>query len=255
MRRELGRTGLCITRLGFGAFKIGRNTGIKYPAGYDLPDERAVERLLNEVLDLGIAYIDTAPAYGLSEERIGRAIGHRRDEYVLSTKVGETFEDGQSVYDFSREAVRASVERSLRRLRRESLEIVYLHANADDLAIVRETDAVAALNELKTAGRIRALGMSAKTADGARAALRWADVVMLEYHVEDRSLEPVIADAARAGIGVVIKKGLASGRLPAAEALRFVLGNALVDSVVVGGLSIEHMRDNWQVAQAMAAGR
>src|SRR5262245_28620985 len=110
--RVLGRSGVRISPLGFGAFKIGRNQGIKYPSGYDLPDESTVSRLLNEVLDLGITYIDTAPAYGLSEERIGRAIGHRRSEFVLSTKVGETFSDGKSTFDFSANGVRDSVTRS-----------------------------------------------------------------------------------------------------------------------------------------------
>ena len=94
--RDVGQTGLKVPPLGFGAFKIGRNEGVKYPTPYDLPDEAAVGRLLNSILDLGCTLIDTAPAYGLSEARIGQAIGHRRGEFVLSTKVGETFEDGQS---------------------------------------------------------------------------------------------------------------------------------------------------------------
>jgi aryl-alcohol dehydrogenase-like predicted oxidoreductase len=113
-----------VTPLGFGAFKIGRNQGIKYPSAYDLPDEASVTRLLNEVLDLGINYIDTAPAYGLSEERIGRAIGRRRSKFVLSTKVGETFADGQSTFDFTERGIRESVERSLHRLKTNVIDIV-----------------------------------------------------------------------------------------------------------------------------------
>ena len=70
--RPLGSTGLFVTPLGFGAFKIGRNEQVKYPQPYDLPDDATVERLLNGVLDAGIHLIDTAPAYGLSEERIGK---------------------------------------------------------------------------------------------------------------------------------------------------------------------------------------
>jgi len=86
--QPLGKTGILVTPIGYGAFKIGRNEGIKYPQGYALPSEAEVGRLLNGVLDLGVNLIDTAPAYGLSEHRIGQAIGHRRREYVLSTKVG-----------------------------------------------------------------------------------------------------------------------------------------------------------------------
>ncbi len=133
--RPLGRTGLMTSPLGFGAFKIGRNQKVKYPQGYDLPDESAVARLLNGVLDLGILLIDTAPAYGFSEERIGAAVAHRRREFLLSTKVGETFENGISTYDFSGPAIRASVERSLRRLRTDVLDLVFLHSPGDDLGI------------------------------------------------------------------------------------------------------------------------
>src|SRR5437762_11531834 len=99
--RPLGRSGIAVTPIGFGAFKIGRNEKTKYAASYALPDEAAVERLLCGLLDMGVAYIDTAPAYGLSEERIGRAISHRRREFTLSSKVGESFQRGESQYDFS----------------------------------------------------------------------------------------------------------------------------------------------------------
>jgi aryl-alcohol dehydrogenase-like predicted oxidoreductase len=150
--RALGRSGLRVSPIGFGAFKIGRNRGIKYASAYELPDDAAAGRLLNGVLDLGVNYIDTAPAYGVSEERIGRFLAHRRAEFVISTKVGETFADGRAVYDFSGAAVRASVERSLRRLRIDVLDIVFVHAHADDAGILRETDVVATLRELKQTG-------------------------------------------------------------------------------------------------------
>ena len=125
----LGRTGLPVSRIGFGAFKIGRNQKIKYPNAYDLPTDRDVASLLNGVLDLGINYIDTAPAYGCSEERIGQAIAHRRAEFVLSTKVGELFADGVSSYEYSGAAVRDSIRRSLLRLRTDVLDIVFIHSN------------------------------------------------------------------------------------------------------------------------------
>lgn len=240
----LGKTGLDVTPLGFGAFKIGRNQGIKYPAGYDLPDEPTVERLLNEVLDLGINYIDTAPAYGLSEERIGKFLSHRRGEFVLSTKVGETFEDGRSAYDFSGDAVRESVERSLKRLRTDVLDVVFVHSNGNDLRIQRETDCIEALQALKSAGTVRAVGFSGKTIAGATAALDWADVLMIEYHVEDRSHEAVIGSASKRGVGIVVKKGLASGHLQAENAIPFVLKHPAVGSLVVGGLNSDHWHSN-----------
>jgi aryl-alcohol dehydrogenase-like predicted oxidoreductase len=237
--------------VGYGAFKIGRNVGIKYPSAYDLPDERAAGRLLNAVLDLGINYLDTAPAYGLSEQRIGRALGHRRGEYVLSTKVGETFEAGRSTYDFSTAAIRASVERSLRRLGGDALDLVFIHSDGNDLAILEQTDAVPTLQSLRSDGLVRAIGLSAKAVEGARAALAWADAVMVEYHLDDASQAPVIAEAAAADVGVVVKKGLAAGRLDPAGAVRFVLDTPGVGSLVVGSLNVDHLRDSIRVAEGL----
>src|SRR5579872_2423253 len=185
--RRLGKTGLAVSPIGFGAFKIGRNEKTKYSAPYPLPDEQQVDRLLNGVLDLGVTHIDTAPAYGLSEERIGRTLAHRRNEFTLSTKVGEIFEQGQSRYDFSSAAVRASVEQSLRRLRTDVVDLVFIHAHAADVEIQQSSDVVPTLCELKQQGLVRAIGLSGKTEAGARLALDWADVLMVEYHLHDQS--------------------------------------------------------------------
>ena len=251
-RRPLGQTGLLVAPLGFGAFKIGRNEKVKYPQPYDLPDDAAVERLLNGVLDAGINLIDTAPAYGISEERIGKFISHRRSEFVLSTKVGERFVNGESSFDFTSLGVRASVADSLKKLRTEVLDILFVHSNGDDLTIQQQTDVVPTLQKLKHLGYLRAIGFSGKTPAGAAAALDWADVVMVEYHLNDTSHADVIAAAASRGVGIVVKKGLASGHLPPAEALRFVLANPHVASVIVGGLSLEHLRAN---AAAVGSGQ
>ncbi len=249
-RRPLGKTGLTVSPIGFGAFKIGRNEKTKYAETYALPDEQTVGRLLNAILDMGITFIDTAPAYGLSEEGIGRSIGQRRREYILSTKVGEIFENGESRYDFSAAGVRSSVESSLRRLQTNVLDIVFIHSPGDDAHVQQATDAVSTLQELKRQGLIQSIGLSGKTVEGARLALEWADVIMVEYHADDPSHALAIAEAAQRGVGVVVKKGLASGRLPAAGAIDFVLRTAGVDSLVVGGLNIDHLRANIAIATA-----
>lgn len=253
--RPLGRTGLTVSPVGFGAFKIGRNQNVKYPTGYDLPDDRAVDRLLGGVLDAGINLIDTAPAYGSSEERIGRAIGHRRDEFVLCSKVGETFtvdEEGRpvSTFDFGEASIRQSVVRSLRRLRTDCLDLLLLHSDGRDLFILRDTDAVGTLLKLKEEGLVRCVGLSGKTAAGHSAALDWADVIMAEYHAGNRGEEVVIAEAAAAGVGVLVKKGLAAGHLQPGPAIRFVLSNPDVSSLVVGGLNLEHIRENVAIARS-----
>ncbi len=247
--RRLGRTGLTVSPIGFGAFKIGRAEGTKYPAGYELPDDASVTRLLNGVLDSGINLIDTAPAYGLSEERIGRAIAHRRDEYVLSTKVGETFENGQSTYDFSSDAIRRSVARSLQRLNTEVIDVLLIHSDGNDLQIQNETDAVATVQELRDKGLAKSIGFSGKTVRGARAALAWVDVLMVEYHLQDTSHETLITEAAEADVGILVKKGLASGHLEADASIRFVLENRGVTSLVIGGLNLDHIRANIRAAE------
>lgn len=248
--RPIGQTGLRVPPLGFGAFKIGRNQGIKYPQPYDLPDDAAVAHLLNGILDLGCSLIDTAPAYGLSEERIGQALSARRNEFVLSTKVGETFAEGQSTFDFSRAGVEMSLQRSLDRLRTDVLDIVFIHSNGDDEFILSHTDTVAVLQEWKARGRIRAIGLSGKTTAGTQRALDWADAIMVEYHLDDVSHAGVMDEAARRNVAVFVKKGLASGRLPAADAIRFVLANPVVTALILGGLNFSHFQSNWETATA-----
>jgi aryl-alcohol dehydrogenase-like predicted oxidoreductase len=242
---------MMLSPIGFGAFKIVRNQGIKYAQGYALPSEDEVSRLLNGVLDLGINYIDTAPAYGLSEERIGTALAARRGEFIASTKVGEKFENGRSQFDFSERGVRESVMKSRERLGREVLDLVFVHSSGDDLNVLRNTDVVQTLQQLKVEGEIRAIGFSGKTVEGARATLEWADAIMVEYHLDDRAHEPVILEASKRGVGVVVKKGLASGRLPAAEAIRFVLANPGVTSLIIGGLDLSHIQANVAIANSV----
>lgn len=253
VRRTLGRTGIGVSPIGFGSFKIGRNQKIKYAQGYDLPSDAEADRLLNGVLDLGINLIDTAPAYGLAEQRIGQFIAHRRAEYGLSSKVGETFENGESHFDFSAGAVERSVHRSLQRLRTNVLDLLLIHSDGRDMQILQDGQAVAALQKLKQSGLVRFIGLSGKTVEGARAAMAWADVLMIEFHPADRSHASLIAEAGARGIGVLIKKPLAAGHIPAAEAIPFLLNRPEVGSLVIGGLNLQHMRENLLIAKSAAA--
>jgi aryl-alcohol dehydrogenase-like predicted oxidoreductase len=151
--------------------------------------------------------------------------------------------------------VRASLEQSLRRLKTDVLDIVFIHSDGRDIEIQQSSDAVPTLLSLKQQGLVRAIGLSGKTSEGARLALDWADAIMVEYHFEDPSHGPVIAAAAEHGVGVVVKKGLASGKLPAEEAIGFVLSNTAVASLVVGGLNLEHFRANVSLARQVAGRR
>src|SRR6266545_4339398 len=123
-RRQLGRTGLPVTMLGYGAMEL---RGV--PRGRDVTDAQA-ETILHGVLDAGINYIDTSIDYGLSEERIGRFIGDRRSEFYLASKCGcpvgyeRTSREDRPAHVFTRDNVIAGVEQSLRRLRTEYLDVV-----------------------------------------------------------------------------------------------------------------------------------
>jgi aryl-alcohol dehydrogenase-like predicted oxidoreductase len=245
-RRRLGGTGLEVSVLGFGAFKIGRNEGIKYPAGYALPSDRDVVALLEGAAALGINLIDTAPAYGTSEERLGALLGARRKDFVLCTKVGEEFRGGASTYDFSARAVEESVARSLRRLRTDRVDCVLLHCPTADLDVLEKTPAVATLEALKRKGAVRAVGASVHTVEAGLRAVGRMDVVMVEP-----SLGEVLEAAARAGKGALVKKGLRSGRVPPAERARTLAGILAlpgVSSLVVGTLSLAHLRENAEAA-------
>jgi len=249
-RRPLGRTGLLVPALGFGSVKIGRTRGLKYPGSFALPDDVHTGRLLDAVLDLGMALIDTAPAYGLSEERIGRHLARRRGEFVLVTKVGEEFDQdtGRSRHDFAPAAIEASIHRSVERLG-GPVDLLLVHADNEDVRRANDHAIVAQLERARHRGLTRAIGFSGKTIRGAgspgnEAALPWADVLMIEYHPQERSVEPLLEECARRGVGVLAKKILDSGRLEAREAIRFVLHNPCVDCAVVGGLSLEHLAAN-----------
>ena len=123
-KRELGRTGLQVTTLGYGAMEL-RGA----PRGRDISEEQA-ETILNKVLDSGINYIDTSIDYGLSEERIGRYISHRRAEYYLASKCGclvgaPPAPRGQrGTHVFTRDNVVAGIEQSLARMKTDYLDVV-----------------------------------------------------------------------------------------------------------------------------------
>src|SRR5688500_12672299 len=199
--RALGKTGLKVSPVTIGAFKIGLNDKIKYAQSYPLPTDDEAARLLNGVLDLGINLIDTAAAYGVSEERIGKHISGRRSEFILSTKVGETFEDGKSTYDFSSKAIAQSVERSLKRLKASSVDFLFIHSDG------RETspETIAALQKAKQEGNTRFIVLSGKPVESARDALQWADALMIEYHPRDTSHEQIIQEAGKMGVAILVK--------------------------------------------------
>ncbi len=253
--RNLGSTGLRVSPLGLGTVKIGRDQQVKYPTGFTIPDDAAVRALFELAWELGINVLDTAPAYGNSEERLGQLLP-RKNDWIIVGKVGEIFENGQSSFDFSAEFTRQSVERSLQRLGRDYLDMVLVHSDGNDMRIIREEAVCDTLQQLKREGLIRAVGMSTKTVEGGLWCVEHMDVVMASYNTAYTDELPVLQRAAALHRGVLIKKGLQSGHAQSVEeALRFVFAQPAVHSVIVGTINPAHLRDNVAVTERVLAAR
>jgi aryl-alcohol dehydrogenase-like predicted oxidoreductase len=251
VRRQLGRTGLTVSSVALGTTKLGRNTGVKYPVDFALPSDQEVAALLESAYQLGVNLIDTAPAYGESERRLGPFIENHRDEIVLCTKCGEQYLNGRSVYDFSAQAILASVEQSLRRLRTDHVDILLLHSDGHDVDILTQTDAIDTLSRLKKSGKIRAAGISAKTKAGILEASRTLDVIMAPFSQKESSLAEALAEVQGRGLGVLAIKGLFSGHLEAGPAIAFVLRQPFIDALVVGTIDPAHLTEAAAVAQRL----
>jgi len=210
-RRQLGRTGLPVTMLGYGAMEI-RGA----PRGRDVTDQQA-ETILHAVLDAGINYVDTSIDYGVSEERIGRYIGDRRSEYYLASKCGclvgaPPAPRGQtSPHVFTRDNILKGVEQSLARLRTDYLDVLQFHISPSRQTLEKD-GALETVLELKRAGTARFVGMSGTLPNLAdHIAMGVFDVFQIPYSAVEREHETMIAAAARAGAGIVVRGGAAKG--------------------------------------------
>lgn len=247
--RPLGHSGLWLSRLGLGTVKFGRNTDVKYPDAFELPTDIEVVSLLQEAARLGVNYLDTAPAYGKSEERLGELLADVGASFQIVTKVGEFYEKGRgSRYDFSPPAVEASIEQSLTRLKREHLDVVLLHSDGDDCRHL-DGGALKTLIGLKAQGLIRAVGLSGKTVAGGRQALaEGADALMITLNPTATAEWPLVAEAHASGAGVLVKKALGSGHLTQSieQILSQLFAHPGITSAVIGTLNPDHLRHNCQ---------
>jgi aryl-alcohol dehydrogenase-like predicted oxidoreductase len=272
-KRELGRTGLQVTTLGYGAMEL-RGA----PRGRDITEAQA-ETILNAVLDAGINYIDTSIDYGPSEERIGRYIGHRRAEYYLASKCGclvdgPTAPRGQrSGHVFTRDNVVAGVEQSLRRMRTDYLDIVQFH-QSPSRETLEQHGALEALLELKASGKVRFIGMSGTLPNLTdHIAMGVFDVFQIPYSAVEREHEEAIGAAARSGAGIVVRGGAAkgapseekraglqwerwrrahlddllAGMTPMEFILRFTFSNPDLDTTIVGTINPAHLQTNLDI--------
>jgi aryl-alcohol dehydrogenase-like predicted oxidoreductase len=246
-KRKLGQTGIEVSTVGLGTVKFGRNQGVKYPEAYDLPSDQQIQDLLVVARELGINLIDTAPAYGVSEERLGEVLQGTRSDWIISTKVGENFVNGESQFDFTEVGMQQSIMRSLKRLKTDYLDIVLVHSNGSDEALIQQDHVFELLAKLKQQGVIRAYGMSTKTIAGGKLAVDQSDLAMVSYNPNYTDERDVIAYAHAKQKGIFIKKALASGHVDqlvsVADAMQFALGTPGVSSVIVGTTNPIHLRE------------
>lgn len=202
-QRILGKTGLRVSVLGFGGAEIG----------FEKPDMTAVSRLLNAALDAGLTVLDTAECYGAgtddtsSEHLIGQTVAHRRGEFVLLTKCGHA--SGISEPDWSPTLLRQSIDRSLKRLRTDALDVLQLHSCGADT--LRQGDVIAVLQDARDAGKTRFIGYSGDN-DAARFAVESGafDTLQTSVNIADQAAIGTIERAFEKGMGVLAKRPLAN---------------------------------------------
>lgn len=270
--RRLGRTGLQVSEIGLGAVELGLDYGVPVAGEHLRPAEADAVRLLNRALDLGVNFIDTARAYGVSEEVIGRGLKSRRREYILATKLAAIREEGQSDREL-REQVKASIATSLRALQTDVIDLLQSHHTP--VEVIAAGRVVAAMQEAQAAGDVRFIGASTYGEDAPLAVLADGrfDTLQVAYSLVDRTLEERVLPLARErDIGVVIRSVLlrgvlthryklippalaelkaAIGRLDALigdeigslpeMAYRYVLDHAAVSAALVGTARVEEL--------------
>ena len=270
---ELGNTGLRVTRLGFGLAEIERQED----RGTDVS---GAGRVLEAALDGGINFLDTAACYASTEELIGRTVGHRRGEYVLATKCGHVVDDATGD-PWSAKVIEHSIDRSLKRMRTDRLDITQFHSPG--LEILERGEAVEALVRARDAGKTRFVGFS-----GDNESARWAvesgvfDTLQTSFNLVDQHARNGLFDEARRrGMGIIIKRPLANGAwgkknspsryaeqyyqrsqemaglgpIPGAPddpillAMGFVFAHPDIDSVLVGSNNASHVVSNIDIVE------
>ncbi len=263
--RQFGKTDMQVSVLGFGGSEI---------RGTSFAD---VEQTLNSALDAGVNVIDTAECYGNSEDLIGRAMASRRSDYFLFTKCGHAVgEDLPDLSDWDPRLIEASIDRSLRRLRTDHIDLLQLHSCSLD--VLRKGDVIKVLEKAKREGKTRYIGYSGDNED-ARYAIHTGAFDTLQTSVsiaDQQEIDFTLPAAIERKMGIIAKRPIAEGawlnatmdksdyaypyweRLQTlgydflksgsassiATALRFTLSVPGVDVAIVGTTNADHMRQN-----------
>jgi aryl-alcohol dehydrogenase-like predicted oxidoreductase len=187
------------------------------PRGREISDAD-LGKLLNTVLDSGITFVDTSIDYGASEERIGKHISHRRNEYFLASKAGclvgwepSATEDRGGPHVYDRANITAGVEQSLRRLNTDHLDLLQIHMTPSK-KVLEENDTIQVMKDLQKEGKIRFLGMSGTLPNITdHIAMGVFDTFQIPYSCSQREHENAISQASAAGAGIIIRGGAARG--------------------------------------------
>ena len=225
--RILGKTGLKISRMGFGGIPIQKI------------DEEGTRKLLHEMMEMGVNYIDSARGYTVSEQYIGYGLEGIRDKFVLATKSMSR----------TKEAMAADIETSLGNFRTDYIDLYQVHNPSMEQLdqVIGEGGALEALMEAKAAGKIGHIGLTAhSTAVFERAlGLDWVETIMFPYNIVEQQGAELIHKCAEKNIGFIDMKPLAGGAIEDATlALRYVCYNPDVTVVIPGMAEVRELEQN-----------
>jgi aryl-alcohol dehydrogenase-like predicted oxidoreductase len=238
IRKTLGRTGLEVTQLGYGSM------GLRGPRtwGVRVVDEALAERFLNAVLDAGINFIDTAPDYGLSEQRIGKSISSRRKEFYLATKCGCVYtqhEDHLEInHIWTKDVIERNLHTSLERLKTDYIDILQFHGG--DAETLQQEGLIDQLLDFRDQGLIRFVGVSSSLPHlPGFIELGVFDTFQIPYSCLAPQHHDWITKAAETGAGIILRGGIAHGG-PDAEierpALNDVWNRARLNEILPEGM-------------------
>lgn len=249
--KKLFNTDLKLSLLGLGTVKFGRNTDVKYPNEFIIPSMNNIINLLNLAKNHGINTLDTAPAYGDSEQKLGEIFKDpnnniNRADWIIITKAGEEYKNQLSYYNFDADYIAKSIDNSLKNLNTNYIDILLIHSNGEDQKIA-DNDKLWDLLELrKKQGDIKSFGVSSKTLDGGLNCLKRSDLAMVTYREDYLNEKPLLDYAYQNNKNIILKKALNSGNIKtdATTNLKFCSAHPAVTSIIVGTINPEHLLHN-----------
>ena len=276
IRKVLGRTGLSVSQLGYGSM------GLRGPRtwGVRVVNDAEADRILNAVVDAGINFIDTAPDYGISEERIGRFLSGRRQEFILATKCGCVFTQHENhlqlEHVWKREVIQRNLETSLQRLQTDTIDLLQFHGG--DAETLQREGLIEMLLSFRAQGLIRFIGVSSSLPNlSALVDLNVFDTFQVPYSCLAPQHQELLRRIESSGAGIILRGGIAQGGpdadiqrpalndvwhqarleelLPASVSraefiLRYTLSQSFCHTTIVGTASLQHLQENIAAANA-----